>query len=94
MEVQSNDGNCLFVNQFVITVERFAMSVPEFIELSPAEVSREYTFPCGAKVKIDEVAKIAVSNSGTHRLETKSGRKHIVPTGWIQIEIDAAAWTF
>jgi len=70
------------------------MSVPEFVELSPVEVSREYTFPGGDKVKIDGVAKIAVSESGTHRLETKSGGKHIIPRGWIHIELDVQSWTF
>lgn len=70
------------------------MSVKKFIELEPAEASREYTFPGGDKVRIDNVVRIAVSDSGTHRLETSDGCKHIVSPGWIHIELDVPAWTF
>lgn len=70
------------------------MATPKFVELEPVEAWREYTFPGGDKVKIENVAKVAVSESGTHRLETSTGRKHIVPSGWVHIEIDVAAWTF
>lgn len=67
---------------------------PEFIELKPAESWREYTFPGDQKVRLENVTKIAVSERGTHRIETQDGRKHIVPSGWIHIEIDVATWTF
>jgi len=70
------------------------MATPKFVELEPVEVSREYTFPGGEKVRIENAARIAVSESGTHRIETKDGRKHIVPSGWIHIELDVPAWTF
>ena len=70
------------------------MTVPKFVELSPTEVWREYTFPGGEKVKIFGVSKVAVSESGTHRLETVSGLKHIIPSGWLHIEIDVEDWTF
>ena len=70
------------------------MATLKFAELEPMESWREYTFPGGDKVKIENVAKVAVSESGTHRLETSTGRKHIVSSGWIHIEIDVAAWTF
>lgn len=70
------------------------MATPKFVELESVEAWREYTFPGGEIVKIDDVAKVAVSESGTHRIETKTGRKHIVPVGWIHIEIDVDKWTF
>lgn len=70
------------------------MSAPKFIELISGESFREYTFPGGDVVRIEEVARIAVSDSGTHRIETKNGQKHIVPTGWIHITFSAASWTF
>jgi hypothetical protein len=70
------------------------MSAPKFIELISGESVREYTFPGGDVVRIEDVARIAVSDSGTHRIETKNGQKHIVPTGWIHITFNAASWTF
>jgi hypothetical protein len=70
------------------------MSAPKFIELISGESFREYTFPGGDVVRIEDVARIAVSDSGTHRIETKNGQKHIVPTGWIHIMFNAASWTF
>ena len=71
------------------------MSAPKFIELlSPGESVREYTFPGGDVVRIEEIVRIAVSVNGTHRLETKSGQKHIVPPGWIHITFNAESWTF
>lgn len=70
------------------------MATPKFVDLEPVESWREYTFPGGEVVRVEGVSKVAVSESGTHRLETASGRKHIVPSGWIHIEIDVEAWTF
>ena len=58
------------------------------------EMWREYTFPGGEKVKIENVVRVSISESGTHRLETKTGRKHIVPAGWVHIEIEVDEWTF
>lgn len=68
--------------------------MPEFIELQPAEKSREYHFCDGSQVRFDDVRRIAVSDSGTHRIETGDGLKHIVPPRWIKITIDVAGWTF
>lgn len=70
------------------------MATPKFVDLEPVERWREYTFPGGEVVRVEDVSKVAVSESGTHRLETVSGRKHIVPSGWIHIEIDVETWTF
>lgn len=65
---------------------------PEMTKLEPSENSRTYHFPNGT-FKIENVHALAVSESGTHRLETGDGRKWIVPVGWMAIEIDAAEWT-
>jgi len=69
------------------------MSKPEMTELNPVERRRNYTFPGGQVVELREVQRLAVSASGTHRLETQDGLLHIVPTGWIHIEIAASDWT-
>lgn len=68
------------------------MSKPEFTELSPMERSRKYTFASGV-VELKNVKRLAVSASGTHRLETEDGAKHIIQTGWLHIEIDTDDWT-
>lgn len=57
------------------------------------EQNRTYTFPTG-KVTLEGVVDINVSKSGTHRINTKDGKKHIVPPGWIHIEFEAASWSF
>lgn len=66
---------------------------PEMTEIRPAEKTRVYTFPKGETVTLAEVTHLAVSASGTHRLKTGDGRLHIVPLGWLHIEIDAEDWT-
>ena len=64
---------------------------PEFTVVK--EQDRTYYFPNG-RVDLMGVVSINVSKSGTHRLNTKDGKKHIVPTGWIHIEFSAEDWTF
>lgn len=64
---------------------------PTFITIK--EQNRVYTFPNG-KVEIKDLIGINVSKSGTHRLNTKDGKKHIIPSGWLHIEFDAEDWTF
>lgn len=61
--------------------------------INPPERSRAYTFS-GGTVTLTGVKAVGVRSSGTHRLETADGKLHIVPTGWLHIEIDADAWTF
>lgn len=39
------------------------------------------------------VTHLAVSPSGTHRLKTQDGKLHIVPIGWLHIEIIADSWS-
>jgi hypothetical protein len=56
--------------------------------------NRTYHFPKGEKVCIKNIVSINVSKSGTHRINTKNGKKHIVPSGWLHIEFDAEEWTF
>ena len=64
---------------------------PEFIPIK--EQNRTYTFPNGT-VEIENIISINVSKSGTHRLNSKDGKKYIVPSGWICIEFNAEDWTF
>ena len=63
----------------------------EFIEVKPQ--TRRYYFPDGM-VEICGVISVHVSKSGTHRLNTKDGTKHIIPKGWLHLEFDASEWTF
>lgn len=67
-------------------------SPPQFTKVNPQ--SRIYTFPGNTKVLISGIDSINVSKSGTHRINTKDGKKHIVPAGWVHIEFDANEWTF
>lgn len=61
--------------------------------LNPKETSRTYTFPNGEKITLHDVTHFLARDSGTHRLQTGDGKLHIVPVGWLHIEIDAAAFT-
>lgn len=73
--------------------------VPTFNKLTPPERSRKYIFPNG-EIVFQDVTAVAVSPSGTHRLElgglgqVGAARKAIVPTGWIGIVLDVDDWTF
>lgn len=62
-------------------------------DLNPVEKTRRYLFPNGEAV-FEDVRRVLVRPSGTHRLETGDGKKHIVSGGWIAISIDAESWTF
>lgn len=61
-------------------------------ELSPQERTRTYHFPKG-DVVLHDVTHFLARPSGTHRLQTKDGKLHIVPKGWLHIEIDADSFT-
>lgn len=65
----------------------------EMNTLNPIERSRTYLFPNGEKFTLENVTHLAVSAGGTHRLKTQDGHLHIVPTGFLHIEIDADGWT-
>lgn len=69
------------------------MSKPEFTSIDPPEKMRVYIFAGGEKVSFENVTGLAVSKSGTHRLETVDGRKHIVPVGWLSITLEMDDWT-
>lgn len=64
----------------------------EFKKVTNGERSRTYVFP-NARYTVEAVTAVAVSASGTHRLESKGG-KRIVPTGWVAIEVDCDEWSF
>ncbi|MDU4694236.1 MAG: hypothetical protein E6Y08_00345 [Paenibacillus sp.] len=57
------------------------------------ESSRTYFFPNGSKVVLLNVIELIVRDSGTHRLKTADNKLHIIPVGWIHIEIDESEWT-
>jgi len=51
------------------------------------EIERAYTFPNNNIISLENVKELIVRPSGTHRLKTKDGIMHIIPTGWIHIQI-------
>lgn len=61
------------------------------IQLS--EKSRTYFFPNNEKVVLENVTELIIRDSGTHRLKTADEKLHIVPSGWIHVEIDEKEWT-
>jgi hypothetical protein len=63
----------------------------EFTEIT-GEASRAYIFPSG-EVAVLRVVRICIRPSGTHRLETESGEKYVIPTGWLALRIDAKSWS-
>lgn len=69
------------------------MAKPDFVKLDAPERLRTYHFPNGT-VSFAEVTKVAVGKSGTHRLETADGKKHIVNSGWLSITLDMDEWSF
>ena len=62
-------------------------------KLDPAEKSRTYIWPNGFRDTLENVVAFCARPSGTHRLETADGKKHVVATGWCRVEIDVEAWT-
>ena len=50
---------------------------------------RTYTFLHGQSVTIEKVRELRLSASGNHRLKTADGKLHIIPGGWLHIEIDS-----
>lgn len=65
-----------------------------FRELDPVENRRVYVFPGNHRVIVENACRLAITDSGVHRLETTTGEKHIIPAGWLQIKINAPAWSF
>lgn len=60
---------------------------------NPPEKSRVYIFPNDEKVTLENVTELMVSNSGNHRLKTQDGKHHIIPVGWLHIELEIDNWT-
>lgn len=57
------------------------------------EQSRVYVFPNQQTLTVEKV--VAISTEGTtHRLETADGRKLIVNSGWLAINIITDSWSF
>lgn len=57
------------------------------------ESKRVYRFPNNETVVLEKVIELIVSTSGNHRLKTADNKLHIIPTGWIHIEIHEKEWT-
>ena len=55
-----------------------------FTDIS-SEAWREYQFDSGATVRIENPAKLNVSESGGHRIFDGQGLSHYVPKGWIHL---------
>lgn len=58
------------------------------------EKSRKYIYSNGFKLNIKNVIDVTISDSGNHRIETEDGKKYIVTTGWVAVELDTEQWTF
>lgn len=73
---------------------------PEYNANQLDEQTRTYYFPKGDIIKLINVFEVKVSDSGNHRIKTKTSEGkvllHIIPTGWLHIEIDTPKqdWTF
>lgn len=60
--------------------------------ISLNERSRTYVFR-DAQLVICDITELIVTNSGNHRLKTKSGLMYIVRPEWLYMIIDADDWT-
>ncbi|MCO5735936.1 hypothetical protein [Stenotrophomonas maltophilia] len=56
------------------------------------ERARVYTFAGGEKIRVDNVVAICIRPTN-HRLETRDGRKFVIPGKFLAIEIDADGWS-
>lgn len=64
------------------------------MEVKLSEQKRVYHFPNKEMVVLESVTELKVSESGNHRLKTADNKLHIIPTGWLHIEIyDKTQWT-
>lgn len=57
----------------------------EFTDIS-SEQAREYTFPDGTIVRIENPLQLNVSESGGHRIFDAFGSSHYIPKGWIHLQ--------
>lgn len=58
----------------------------ELTQLDIEETRRIYTWGNGDSVTLNRITHFKASTS-THRLKTADGNLHIIPAGWIHIEI-------
>ena len=56
----------------------------EEINLAIREFWREYVFPGGDVVRIEEPMTLIISEGG-HRIVDSAGMSHYVPTGWVHL---------
>lgn len=56
-----------------------------FTDIS-SETYREYTFPGGDRVRIENPLWLHVSKSNGHRVFDANGKSHYIPTGWIHLQ--------
>jgi hypothetical protein len=62
-------------------------------KFNPPEKERIYHFPNNEKVVLKGVTELVVRPSGTHRIRTADGKAHIIPIGWLHVELDIEDWT-
>ena len=74
------------------TNKEMTMKLENTIILDPFETKRTYTFP-SKMVVLEDVIELTIRDSGTHRLKTKDGHLHIIPAGWVHIELEVSGWT-
>jgi hypothetical protein len=67
------------------------VSIGQPIKLNEKE--RIYFFPNNEKVILRNIVELIVRESGTHRIKTADKKLHIIPNGWIHIEINEEEWT-
>lgn len=65
---------------------------PEFVGIV-GERSRTYIFGGGQTLKISGVVALSAPPGRSHRIETESGEKYIVPPTFLAINIDADNWS-
>jgi hypothetical protein len=63
----------------------------EFKEIK-GERSRTYVFAQG-EYTVKNAVGLCVRPSGSHRVEDAQGGKHIVPSGWMAIQVEADNWS-
>jgi len=69
-------------------------TAPAFVELKYPERKRTYHFATGNTFTVFDVLRVASPPGRSHRIETKDGRKYIVPPGWVAIEIEVDEWSY
>ena len=84
--------------QFITKTKESKMEKPNMVQPNPTEISRKYWYLNKEKAELfcitfENIIKLGVSKSGTHRLEDSEGIKYIVPKEWLYIELVVAEWT-